>query len=29
MSKRQNYRLLAKDAKKWAAKKVNGSDRNY
>lgn len=29
MSKRQHYRLLAKDAKKWAAKMVDGSDRNY
>lgn len=30
MSKTQNYRLFAQDAKKWAAKKINGGDeRRY
>lgn len=29
MSKIENYKLLAQDAKKWAAKKINGSDRSY
>ncbi len=29
MSKAENYKLLAQDAKKWAAKKVNGSERSY
>ncbi len=29
MSKAENYKLLAQDAKKWAEKKVNGSERRY
>ncbi|KYH27932.1 hypothetical protein HAPAU_06070 [Halalkalicoccus paucihalophilus] len=29
MSKAENYKLLAQDAKKWAEKKVNGSERHY
>lgn len=29
MSKTESYKLLAQDAKKWAEKKVNGSDRHY
>ncbi len=29
MSKTESYKLIARDAKKWAAKKVNGSERHY
>jgi hypothetical protein len=29
MSKKQRYRMFAQDAKKWAAKKVNGAERRY
>lgn len=29
MSKTQNYRRFAQDAKKWASKKINGDERRY
>ena len=29
MSKTTRYKLFAQDAKKWAQKKVNGSERRY
>lgn len=29
MSKTDTIKLVAQDAKKWASKKVNGSDRKY
>lgn len=29
MSNSENYKLIAQDVKKWAAKKVNGSGRSY
>lgn len=29
MSKTSQYKLLAQDAKKWAAKKVHGDERRY
>ena len=29
MSKAQRYRRFAQDAKKWAEKKVTGSERRY
>lgn len=29
MSKAENYKLIARDAKKWAEKKINGSERSY
>lgn len=29
MSKAEHYRLFARDARRWAAKKINGSKRSY
>lgn len=29
MSNSESYKLIAQDVKKWAEKKVNGSDRQY
>ncbi len=29
MSKVESYKLIARDAKKWAEKKVNGNERRY
>lgn len=29
MSKTRRYRLFVQDAKKWAGKRVNGSERRY
>lgn len=29
MSKAEHYRLFARDARRWAVRKINGSERSY